>query len=122
MRFSAPLLTVTGTVAGIAAAFIAYQSAASVGMPAAPASVSPAAITTTWLPCDRGWELKGNICVKEQEKVVVTHDPSAPNAVPARTAGARSSPGEHDEHADDDESGHEHAHEHLGHDDVGEHD
>jgi hypothetical protein len=87
-------LAVAGTVAGTAAAVVAYQSAASVGSAGTePASVktdNPAASTTTWLPCEHGWKVVGETCVRVKKKVVVVHDLPAPAAVPARSAGVRS--------------------------------
>jgi hypothetical protein len=87
-------LAVAGTVAGTAAAVVAYQSAASVGSAGTePASVktdNPAASTTTWLPCEHGWKVVGETCVRVKKKVVVVHDLPAPAAAPARSAGVRS--------------------------------
>jgi len=93
VRISAPLLAVAGTVAGTAAAVVAYQSAASVGSGTEPASVktdNPTATTTSWLPCEHGWKVVGETCVKVKKKVVVVHDLPAPAAAPARSAGVRS--------------------------------
>lgn len=97
MRISAPLLTLAGTVAGTVAAVAAYQSA--VG----PSATKPASSTTTdtpapvastsWLPCEKGWKLKGNACVRVKEKVVVVHDLPAPAAPQAQVATTRSSGG-----------------------------
>jgi hypothetical protein len=86
-------LAVAGTVAGTAAAVVAYQSAASVGSGTEPASVktdNPTAATTSWLPCERGWKLVVQTCVRVKKKVVVVHDLPAPAAEPARSAGVRS--------------------------------
>ena len=83
MRFSAPLLTVAGTVAGTAAAFVAYQSTASVGAttePAADKTDEATQTTTHWLPCERGWKLVGNTCVKVTDHVVVVRDLPAPGS------------------------------------------
>jgi hypothetical protein len=55
-------LAVAGTVAGTAAAVVAYQSAASVGSGTEPASVktdNPTTSTTSWLPCEHGWKVMG---------------------------------------------------------------
>lgn len=94
MRISAPFLAVAGTVAGTAAAVVAYQSAASVGSagtePASVKTENPAATTTTWLPCEHGWKVVGETCVRVKKKVVVVHDLPAPAAAPARSAGVRS--------------------------------
>lgn len=103
MRLSVPLLTLAGTVAGTAAAVVAYQATAATGT-TTPASVTtdvPSADATSWLPCDRGWKLEGDSCVRVKDKVVVVHDLPAPPAVPARSAGVRSST-----HAGDDETEH----------------
>lgn len=93
MRLSAPLLTLAGTVAGTAAAVVAYQATAA-GSPTKPVSVStetPApASSTTWLPCEHGWKVHGTTCVRIKQKVVVVHDLPAPAAAPAQTAGVRS--------------------------------
>jgi len=97
-------LAVAGTVAGTAAAVVAYQSAASVGSGTEPASVktdNPTASTTSWLPCEHGWKLVGETCVKVKKKVVVVHDLPAPAAAPARSAGVRSAS------SDGDNAGHE---------------
>lgn len=95
MRISAPLLTLVGTVAGTAVAVVAYQSAASVGAPptepAADKTDTSTTSTTTWLPCERGWKLADDVCVRIQEKVVVVPDLPAQAAAPARSAGVRSS-------------------------------
>lgn len=103
MRISAPLLTLVGTVAGTAAAVVAYQAAAATGGPATePVSAttdSPAPLSTTWLPCDRGWKVDGDVCVRIKEKVVVVNDLPAPAAAPARATGVRSSG--HDDDADE---------------------
>jgi hypothetical protein len=94
VRISAPLLTVVGTVAGTAAAVVAYQATAA-GPPATkPASVSsdtPVPTSTSWLPCERGWKVDGSTCVRVKKKVVVVHDLPAQAAAPAGTAGVRSS-------------------------------
>ena len=107
MRISAPLFAVAGTVAGTAAAVVAYQSAASVGSGTEPASVktdNPTAATTNWLPCEHGWKVVGETCVKVKKKVVVVHDLPAPAAAPARSAGVRSASSDSasDEAGDDD--------------------
>ena len=96
MRLSAPLWTVAGTVAGTAAAIVAYQATAAAGPETKPASVTtpepvPASTTTSWLPCDHGWKVEGTTCVRVKEKVVVVHDLPAQAAAPAQTAGVRSS-------------------------------
>jgi hypothetical protein len=81
-------MILAGTVAGGAAAVAAYHGVASSG-DASPASAktgsdqTPAAVVTTapgWRPCERGWKLQGNTCVRVKEKVVVVHDlpPAAP--------------------------------------------
>jgi len=93
VRISAPLLTLAGTAAGTAAAVVAYQSAA--GSATAPASApagtpTPAAVTS-FKPCENGWKLVGNACVRVRKKVVVVHDLPAPAAPQARAATARSS-------------------------------
>ena len=85
MRFSAPLLTVVGTVAGAAAAVVTYQAAAAPAStvtrtvadstPAAPAAPS-------WLPCEAGWKVHGDACVRVKHRVVVVHDLPAPAAAP----------------------------------------
>jgi hypothetical protein len=92
-------LTLAGTVAGTAAAVVAYQSAA------APSATTPASSTTTetpapvvstsWLPCEKGWKLKGKTCVRVKEKVVVVRDLPAPAAPQAQGATTRSSSGGH---------------------------
>lgn len=91
MRLSAPLLTLAGTVAGTAAAVVAYQATAA-GSPTKPVSVStetPApASSTTWLPCEHGWKLKGKTCVKIEKRVVVVHDLPAPAVAPAMSSGS----------------------------------
>lgn len=104
MRISAPLLTLVGTVGGTAAAIVAYQSASSVGAsetePASAPTANPAPVSTTaWLPCDPGFKLKGDNCVKVQEKVVVVRD-AAP-ASSARVAGSGQSGRDHAEDDDD---------------------
>lgn len=94
MRLSAPLWTIAGTVAGTAAAVVAYQATAATAPATKPASVTTPepvpASATSWLPCERGWKVEGNTCVRVKEKVVVVHDLPAPAAAPARTAGVRS--------------------------------
>lgn len=88
MRISAPLLTLAGTVAGTAAAFVAYQSAAGSATEPASAPVgtpTPAAVTS-FKPCEHGWKLVGNACVRVKQKVVVVHDLPAPAAPQARAA------------------------------------
>ena len=91
MRFSAPLLTLAGTVAGSAAAVVAYQATASVGTPAttpaADTTTPTPATTTSWLPCEAGWKVKGDTCVRVKEKVVVVRDLPAPaeDVAPAAT-------------------------------------
>lgn len=95
VRLSAPLWTLAGTVAGTAAAVVAYQATAAAGPVTRPASVTtpevtPAASTTSWLPCERGWKVEGDTCVRVKEKVVVVHDLPAQAAAPAQTAGVRS--------------------------------
>jgi hypothetical protein len=121
VRLSVPLLTVAGTVAGTAAAVVAYQSAASVGSAGTePASVQtdqPAAVTTTWLPCEDGWKRVGKACVREKEKVVVVHDLPAP-AAPQTRAASGSSHGSARDHAGDDDSAEA---EYAGEDDQSEH-
>ena len=118
MRLSAPLLTLAGTVAGSAAAVVAYQVTASVGTATTPAAdtTTPTPVTTTsWLPCEKGWKLKGDTCVRVKEKVVVVRDLPAPAAAPAQTVAAQATrPTARDDsdhqtrtrHADDDESEH----------------
>ncbi len=110
MRISAPLLTIAGMVAGIAASVVAYQSAASVGSsgtePASIKTESPAPVSTTrWLPCEHGWKVVGKACIKVKEKVVVVHDLPAQAAAPARSVGVRSASaggnGSHHTRADD---------------------
>jgi hypothetical protein len=115
VRLSAPLLTLAGTVAGTAAAVVAYQATAAApdARPASATTEDPAPqSTTSWLPCERGWTVEGNTCVRIKEKVVVVNDLPAQAAAPARTAGVRST--SHDsagddsqenevEHADEDE-------------------
>jgi hypothetical protein len=107
-------LTLAGTVAGSAAAVVAYQATASVGTPAttpAADTSTPAPVTTTsWLPCEPGWKLKGDSCVRVKEKVVVVRDLPAPAVAPAQTVApqsavaAGSNEGDHQtrtRHADD---------------------
>lgn len=125
MRVSAPLLTIAGTVAGTAAAVVAYQSGASVGSSGTePASVKtdlPAAATTSWLPCEDGWKLVGKACVKVKQKVVVVHDLPAPAAPQAQSAGVRSSTHSADDEADGHEAEHgdevEHGEDEADHED-----
>lgn len=93
MRLSVPLLTLAGTVAGTAAAVVAYQAtaAAPVTKPASATTGSPAPVSTTsWLPCERGWKVNGTACVRIEEKVVVVPDLPAEAAAAAQTAGVRS--------------------------------
>ncbi len=137
MRLSVPLLTVAGTVAGTAAAVVAFQSAASVGSAGTePASVQtdqPAPSPTKWLPCKDGWKRVGKACVREVEKVVVVHDlpaPAAPQTRATNTSHHGSTrhhggddsaeaqyAGEADDHSGDDAGEHE-----SGHEDVDDHD
>jgi len=89
VRFSAPLLALAGTVAGTAAAVVAYQAtaAAPVTRPASSTTEDPApAATTTWLPCDRGFKVEGTACVRVRHKVVVVKDLPSQAAAPAQTA------------------------------------
>jgi hypothetical protein len=126
VRFSAPLLTLAGTVAGTAAAVVAYQATAAAGPATKPASVetqepAPAA-STSWKPCEHGWKVQGTACVRVKEKVVVVHDLPAPAAAPATTAGVRSSShsSTHEtEHADDSSQEVEHASDDGGQDTEG---
>lgn len=78
MRLRTSLMTSVGVVAGVAAAAVAYQSAAgaSVASPSSSAApqVAPAKTTTSWLPCEKGWKLEGQTCVRIKERVVVIHD------------------------------------------------
>ena len=112
MRFSAPLLTLAGTVAGTAAAVVAYQATAAAGPATRPASVTtqePApASSTTWKSCEQGWKVVGDACVRVKEKVVVVHDLPAPAAAPATTAGVRSTShtSTHDSSGDQNETEH----------------
>lgn len=104
MRISAPLLTLVGTVGGTAAAIVAYQSASSVGAsetePASAPTANPAPVSTTdWLPCDPGFRLKGDNCVKLEEKVVVVRDAAPVSS--ARVAGSGKSGRDHAEDDDD---------------------
>lgn len=96
MRFSAPLLTVAGTVAGSAAAVVAYQTTAAVPTsatsPAADTTTPAPVVTTTWLPCERGWKVKGDTCVRVKQKVVVMRDLPAPAAAPAQTVAPQAAP------------------------------
>ena len=110
MRFSAPLLALAGTVAGTAAAVVAYQAtaAAPVTRPASSTTEDPApAATTTWLPCDRGFKVEGTACVRVRHKVVVVKDLPSQAAAPAQTAGVRSAG--HDVADDGDQNETEHA-------------
>jgi hypothetical protein len=142
VRITAPLLTLAGTVAGTAAAVVAYQSAAG------PSATTPASSTTTetpapvastsWLPCEEGWKLKGDTCVRVKQKVVVVHDLPAPAAPQAQAATTRSSGGtssrdeaddndgtevEHgDENEVEDSDAQEVEHEDSDHEDVGDDD
>jgi hypothetical protein len=139
VRISAPLLTLAGTVAGTVAAVAAYQSAAG------PSDTTPASSTTTetpapvtstsWLPCEKGWRLKGETCVRIKEKVVVVADLPAPAAPQAQVA-TRSSDDDHsaargddheaehgDDHEAEDSDSHEVEHEdEADHEDVGDDD
>lgn len=95
VRLSAPLWTLAGTVAGTAAAVMAYQATAAAGPATRPTSVTtpavtPAASTPSWLPCEPGWRMAGDACVRVKRKVVVVHDLPARAAAPAQTAGVRS--------------------------------
>jgi len=92
VRFSAPLLTVVGTVAGAAAAVVTYQSAAApastVTRTVADSTASPAPAAPSWLPCEHGWKVHGTSCVRVKHRVVVVHDLPAPAAAAAAaTAG-----------------------------------
>jgi hypothetical protein len=137
-------LTLAGTVAGTAAAVVAYQSAAG------PSATTPASSTTTetpapvastsWLPCEQGWKLKGETCVRVKQKVVVVHDLPAPAAPQAQVATTRTSGGgqssgrdqaddndgtevEHgDENEVEDSDSQEVEHEDSDHEDVGDDD
>ena len=83
MRIKASMLTVAGAVAGVVTAIAAYQSAtgASAAANVSQVSTTPAAhASATWLPCAKGWKLKGEACVRIKEKVVVVHDLPAPFA------------------------------------------
>jgi hypothetical protein len=130
-------LTLAGTVAGTVAAVAAYQSAAgqSDTTPASSTTTdSPAPVaSTSWLPCEKGWRLKGETCVRVKEKVVVVRDLPAPAAPQAQVATTRSSGGDHQavrdnhvEHGDDnaaeDSGSQEVEHEDSDHEDVGDDD
>lgn len=107
MRISAPLLTLAGTAAGTAAAFVAYQSAAGTATePAsAPAGTPAPAAVTSFKPCENGWKLVGNACVRVKKRVVVVHDlpaPAAPQAFAATTrSSSQGSDGQGDDSADE---------------------
>ena len=113
MRFSAPLLTVVGTVAGAAAAVVTYQAAASPAVPAtrtvADGTADPVPAAPSWLPCEHGWKVHGTACVRVKHRVVVVHDLAAPAAAAtvtppaAQTADSRGGSG-HAEHSGDDEA------------------
>lgn len=83
VRIKASLLTLAGALAGVVAAVAAYQSAAGASAATTPphASATRAAqASVTWLPCAKGWRLKGETCVRIKERVVVVHDLPAPFA------------------------------------------
>jgi hypothetical protein len=107
VRITAPLLTVVGTVAGLAAAVVAYQSAAGTSAPAPASSTTtqtPAPVAgTSWLPCDSGWTPRGDTCVRVQERVVVVHDLAAMPSVQQARAVTRSSGAAHESGRDRDE-------------------
>ena len=112
MRLSVPLLTLAGTVAGTAAAVVAYQATAAGAPATTPVSATTddsAPTSTSWLPCDRGWKVEGTTCVRVKEKVVVVHDLPAQAATPARSAGIRSSSFGSESADDDDANEVEHA-------------
>jgi hypothetical protein len=118
------LWTVAGTVAGTAAAIVAYQATAAAGPETKPASVTtpeptPAAATTSWLPCERGWKVEGTTCVRVKEKVVVVHDLPAQAAAPAQTAGVRSSTHASTSGTEDDATENETEAAHVEHGDEG---
>jgi hypothetical protein len=89
-------LTVAGTVAGSAAAVVAYQTTAAVPTsatsPAADTTTPAPVVTTTWLPCERGWKVKGDTCVRVKQKVVVVRDLPAPAAAPAQSVAPQAAP------------------------------
>jgi hypothetical protein len=112
VRITAPLLTLAGTVAGTAAAVVAYQSAAGSAATTPASSTtneSPTpAVSTSWLPCEQGWKLKGDACVRVKEKVVVVNDLPAPAAPQARAATTKSHSSGHDQADDNDAAEVEH--------------
>lgn len=94
VRMSAPLMTVVGAVAGLAAAAVAYQSAtgAAAASPGSATSSSTPTTSSTWLPCEKGWKLEGQTCVRLRERVVVVHDlPSASEPQQSSVSGSSDS-------------------------------
>jgi len=89
MRVVASSLIAAGTVAGVAGAVLAYQSAASVADPRPAASVvqKPAPAQVRYLPCEPGTHLVSGACVRVERRVVVHQVPAA---IPARPAPAPS--------------------------------
>lgn len=100
MRLTAPVLTLAGTVAGVAAAVIAFQSGAGGAETTSTSNVSPTPTASTdpqpetrtkFLPCAKGTQLRKGECVRVKKKVVVVMD-AAPAASQARLSGPAPAP------------------------------
>lgn len=107
MRIVASSLVAAGTVAGIAGAVVAYQSASSVAdqRPTASSvapSPEPVPAQVRFLPCDPGTKLIKGVCVRVKHKVVVHVVPAAPQAVAAPAEAPRPAPRSARGHSRDD--------------------